>query len=197
MNKHSKMLYYFASIVLLTIYLLVLFTTTVPKVPYEYQLYYISKSLQDWPGYNGLEYTLGDIILLTTEGSNLNIAKRRGFNWNAIEEDGCWTFGDRASLFFTSIEPEHNQDSIYGHFDISDIRDNCSAKVFANNTYLGEINEEGVFIFEIPNNSYKDENGKIEIKFLLENYGSIEEDSRNQGIKLRRVLLSEDKISFN
>lgn len=191
MKKYSKILYYFISVVLLVTYLIILYTSTVPKVPYEYQLYYISKSLQDWPGYNGLKYTLGDIISLTTENSNTNTLKRRGHNWNALEEDGCWTFGDHASLFFTDV----GNKPLYAYFDISDIRDNCNANVYAYNTYLGEISEEGIFTFEIPENSYH--NGQIEIKFLLENYGPIEEDARNQGIKLRRFMLSEDKVSFN
>lgn len=102
MKKYSKILYYIFSAVLLVINLIILYTSTFPKVPVEYQIYYISKCLQDWLGYNGLEYKLGDIISLSTADTSAHI-KRRGFNWNVIGEDGCRTFGEHASLFFTDV----------------------------------------------------------------------------------------------
>lgn len=55
-----------------------------PRVSDEYRLFYIDRALQHWPGRDGLEYRLGDRLLLAESPRHL------GEEWGSPRRVGWW-----------------------------------------------------------------------------------------------------------
>lgn len=102
--KSSK---YIISIGLIVSYFFILFNSIHVNVPLEYKMYYVDKSLMDWPGINGLEYSLNTDLSFSLKNKN-NLVKCRGNGWNEFEDNGTWTQDD-AMLYF-NLKEEVSQD---------------------------------------------------------------------------------------
>jgi len=71
-----------------------------PNVCKEYELYYIKKELQDWPGYGGLRYNLGEQLFFGTQDNCRQEINNQGPGWSIMESWGSWTIGKKAHLYF-------------------------------------------------------------------------------------------------
>jgi hypothetical protein len=100
MTNNKKYIYYFISICLIFWYITVLYWSLYPKVGLEYKMYYLEKTLSDWPGYSGLRYNLGDVLFFGNKPNVAKLAKNRGKGWCDSTEWGNWINGKTAELFF-------------------------------------------------------------------------------------------------
>lgn len=175
---------YILSFILVLSYFLILSTSLYPKVNTEYDLYYLSKDLQDWPGYGGLEYTLGKPESFARYDDNR--IRRRGNSWNSFEDDGCWTYGDTASVLYTGIAEQN----LILEVEIPDIREGAAAEVCVNGVSVGRIEHARTYSFGI---SQELVNGDITtVEFRIDNFGAIRDDARSQGIKLKEITIDAD-----
>ena len=101
LHKLISWICYVVSAALNIFYLLVLWGARTPDVNWAYQLYYIDKEINIWPGIDGFNYTLGDIILMDQE------QKRCESGWGAIEAGGRWTQNGEATMYFDQL-PDKN-----------------------------------------------------------------------------------------
>lgn len=169
---------------LMAFYLFTLYSAFRPAVCEEYQLYYIDKELQDWPGYGGLSYLPGTPLYFDSLHPRKERARRLGKGWNSPEENGTWTYGDRAVLFFTDLPVNSmNLDLL-----VTDLREGASGTVYFDGSSIGKIDAAGNLSFPLSVKADSDSLSVIEIK--VENFGAIGEDSRNQGIKIMEVQLN-------
>lgn len=104
----ATLLKYILSIILVIFYSIVLFGAKNPDVSKEYKMHYIEKNLVDWPGYGGLDYSLGKKIAFGFEDKE-NLAKCKGSGWYAVEPQACWT-GPKAKLYF-NVTDKINRDA--------------------------------------------------------------------------------------
>lgn len=178
---------YILSFLLVLAYFLILGTSLYPKVNTEYDYYYLSKKLQDWPGYGGLEYTLGKPESFARYDDNRT--RRRGNLWNSFEEDGCWTYGDTASVLYTGIEKQN----LLLKIEVSDIREGASAQVCVNGGRVGTIESARIYNFTIPMELIEAAGGAvINVEFKIDNFGAIGDDARSQGIKVKEITIDAD-----
>lgn len=181
MGKALKAGGYILSFLLVLTYFLILGTSLYPRVVLEYDLYYLKGDLQDWPGYGGLDYTLGKQESFARYDDNR--IKRRGNMWNSFEEDGCWTYGDTASLLYTGIEKQRLEVRLF----VPEVRQGASAQVNVNGVKIGDIEAAQIYCFEIP--PELTENEVMKLEFKVSNFGPVGEDARNQGIKLKEISI--------
>lgn len=78
---------------LLALYGWVGWTALHPRVSDEYRLFYIEGALQHWPGPGGLEYDVGDRLLLTENPRHL------GEEWGSARRIGWWHFRKPAPVY--------------------------------------------------------------------------------------------------
>lgn len=88
---------YILSAALILFYLLVLWKARTPDVNWAYQLYYIDKEIDIWPGIDGFDYTLGEVIQMEQE------QKRCESGWGEIEAGGRWTQAGEAAIYFDKL----------------------------------------------------------------------------------------------
>ena len=100
MTNNKKYIYYFISICLIFWYVTVLYWSLYPKVGLEYKMYYLDKTLSDWPGYGGLNYNLGDVLYFNNKPKIGKPIKNRGQGWFNSNAWGCWINGKKAELYF-------------------------------------------------------------------------------------------------
>lgn len=93
---------YIICALVLVFYLCVLFAPR--DVCLEYEMYYVEKTLDDWPGYGGLKYELGNPVYFGSDRKNAN-SLRRGKGWSTREKEYCWTVANEANVYFC-IDPE-------------------------------------------------------------------------------------------
>ncbi|OOM73834.1 hypothetical protein CLOBL_45640 [Clostridium sp. BL-8] len=97
-----KSLKYIISICLISSYCFILFNSTHINVPFEYKRFYLDKMFMDWPGINGLDYSLNTNLMFGLE-HNDSLVKCRGTGWNNFEDNGTWTQDD-AKLYLNLKE---------------------------------------------------------------------------------------------
>lgn len=97
-----KSLKYTISLCLICTYFFILFNSVHINVPFEYRKFYLDKLLMDWPGINGLDYSLNTDLMFGLEHKD-SLVKCRGTGWNNFEEDGTWTQDD-AKLYLNLKE---------------------------------------------------------------------------------------------
>jgi hypothetical protein len=82
-------------------YLVIAYWVVNPAVGREYRLYYIERSLTDWPGYGGLDYQLGQRLYFGSAVEEGRRVKHRGRGWVFDRlEHGSWTVGNYSELLF-------------------------------------------------------------------------------------------------
>lgn len=82
-----------AALPLLALYGWVGWTALHPRVSDEYRLFYIEGALQHWPGPEGLEYDVGDRLLLTENPRHL------GEEWGSPRRTGWWHFRKSSPVY--------------------------------------------------------------------------------------------------
>lgn len=68
--------------------------------------------------------------------------------------------------------------------EVSDIWEGAAAKVYANETYLGEIDKVGRWQFYMKNEE-DDKDGLLHIELAIAGYGG----TRNEGIKVKEMAI--------
>lgn len=175
-----KMFFYLLSGSLCIFYMSVLLLGN-EDVADEYRMYYIDKTLQEWAGVGGLDYTLGEDMYFFSEAENAQ--KRKGSGWSGAEWDGAWTIGTSSFLYFTNIS---NSDDLLLDIEVNDLRPQANAKVIANGEIIGEISCPEKYSFVVEKECISD-TGELAIEFDIERPSSTETDSRNMGLKIRRM----------
>lgn len=96
--KHRKPIAAYAVCVLLLVfYVAVLFSPR--DVCCEYELYYVSGELTEWPHYGGLKYSLGEKIRFGSGEVPLS-SRRLGTGFGGREDGYSWTEGECANVLF-------------------------------------------------------------------------------------------------
>lgn len=95
----SLILTYLFCTILICTYLGILFLP--PKVCLEYKMYYIDKTLIEWPGYGGLHCDFGQRVLMSNQTTNKN-DQHAGQGWGGREENFRWSTGESSKLYFTT-----------------------------------------------------------------------------------------------
>ena len=95
----SLIIVYIVAISLIISYFYILYHGLRPKeASLDYQKYYVEDVLQDWPGYGGLDYKIGDVEYFSCNYDE-NIMDTRGIGWGQLESEGCWTVGEEAYFY--------------------------------------------------------------------------------------------------
>ena len=151
---------YLLCLILLFSYLFILFLK--PDVCLEYKMYYIDDILWDWPGYNGLDYKLGETVYFGETLADHN-SKRRGHGWAQRDNDYCSTNGNRVSVYFALKE----RTSLDIAVSVKDIY--CSSyTLFVNGTPVTDklTHQNTAFTFNVPSELVSD--GLLELTFETE-----------------------------
>lgn len=188
-NKLLKICGYVLSALLFISYFAILSSAAHPDVCYEYEQYYITRELEDWPGYGGLAYQPGDTFCFYNSVPKERQINRRGKGWGLLEEDGCWTYGDEAILFFTEL-PE--KDMVL-ELLLTDMEKNTVTEVYAGTEKIGEIrtlNEPDIsYLFSITAQQITD--GKLKLGFQTKRQAAPVKLPA-LGIKAREITIYED-----
>lgn len=187
--KRLDILCWIVSGILISIYVYILYLGLFPNVCKEYQMYYIDETLVDWPGYNGLNYTLGEKLYFGLDYDNT--LKNRGLGWGNKESKACWTDGTEAKLYFDLSNS--NEKSLVLSFEIEQCLTD-KVDVIANEVLLGTIQKnDKIFMAIIPKESIK--NGFLELTFIIDEPirpcdVSDSLDQRQLGVMLKSVEIN-------
>lgn len=175
-----RSLRYIVSISLIIFYFFILFKFTNINVPLEYKMYYVENELTEWPGINGLDYSLNDTLMFGEKYKN-NLAKGIGIGWNEIESDGRWT-QDNAKLYLRlkeRVDEDKNLNLVLG-----DAVSNTKVHILVNNNEIGSImplDGKNEYEIKVPKDIFKDE--LLCLSFKIENYKEIN-DANNPNKKI-------------
>ena len=181
---------YVLCVLILFSYLFILFLR--PDVCIEYKMYYIDKVLEDWPGYGGLGYDLGDTVFFGENQAN-QLSERRGSGWAPREDAYCFTDGKEASVYFV-IEKQASLDLTLSVKEIV-----CASySVYANGTLIGEdlTHKNTSFTLKIPKDAIKE--GLLEVTFKINEPSRLSEGYKTGktglfGIQVESATLTESK----
>ena len=181
-NKWCAAIIYLISIILILSYIGILYLAKNPSVCIEYKLYYIDKTLNDWPGYGGLSYKLGDNVNFGMDSDKDASQKRKGAGWIDLGENGLWTNEYESILFFDlgNINQDIKLNLSVGTVLTNEVHTNSDVGIYANGNLVSEFKPEGDhYNFEcvIPGEYIAD--GLIELKFSNSNPISVV-DEQNQ-----------------
>lgn len=187
-----KSLKYIVSICLIIFYFLILFKSININVPLEYKMYYVQKELTEWPGVNGLDYSLNDTIMFGEKYKD-NLAKGIGTGWNDIEEDGRWT-QDNAKLYLR-LKEKVNEDKtlklVLGH-----INPNTNVHILVNNKQIDSfrtIEGRNEYEFKIPKDTFNDE--LLCFNFKIENCKEINDTNNSNKSILAGIFVESISLS--
>lgn len=178
---------YAVCVLLLAFYIIVLLSPR--DVCHEYELYYVSGELTEWPYYGGLKYSLGERIYFGSGEIPLS-SRRLGTGFGGRENGYSWTEGECANILF---DFEYDGDMIavisVGEMlcESYDIRVNGET-VVENCTF-----SDGDLSVDIPRRLIRD--GEVTyFSFIIHSprYGG-ETDRRLLGIQVREMTIIEKK----
>lgn len=188
MISKKNIFYYSASAILLAVYVIILLISLKPDVSWEYRLHYIDAITKKWPGNGGYSYTVGTEIKPDKTCTDEFLRFDKG--WSHTEEDGTWTDGDTAYIYFSDI-PDSNL-----FLDMKLLKKNhCrSVEIYANDILISsssseEIKENGSITADIKKGTAK--NGHIILRFEIKDPESTDKDKRLLGIKCRSIAIYE------
>lgn len=159
-NKYKKYILYILSFIMIVYYFIVLFNSINPNVCREYKMYYITKELVDWPGFNGLNYKLGNKLEFLNNSDNK--VKCRGKGWNDIEDFGTWT--QDKSYLYLNLNDEINEE-LELNISIREFVPNAELLININDENIGKIKlQKGIQEYQIiiPSHIVKQQFLKIE-----------------------------------
>lgn len=127
---------YTLSAFLVICYFIILALSMKPKVSWEYELYYISKETDIWPGINGYDYYLDTKI--NTNLENIDGSKRLGKGFADYEELGVWSSGDVSKIYFKNIP---KKDLIF-EMSLSKCLLSQNIELYFNDVYINTISAD-------------------------------------------------------
>ncbi|WP_434309593.1 hypothetical protein [Hominifimenecus sp. rT4P-3] len=192
----KKVAAYFLSAVLVFGYFAILWWARTPEVSDVYRMYFIDHSLSVWPGDTGLNCELGITEYLGTHSGEEKMALRLGRGWYDAEDEGRWTKGGEAVLFYDPI-PEISRDLIFTYTITNWISDG-EIEILANGISLGTLSREmdQPSSLKIPREIIG-EDRRLELVFSIErpvrpsDFGS--SDARELGVMIDSIQLDEEK----
>lgn len=178
---------YAVCVLLLVFYVAVLFSPR--DVCFEYELYYVSGELTEWPKYGGLKYSLGEKICFGSGEVPLS-SRRLGTGFGGRENGYSWTEGECANVLF-DFEYDGDMTAVISIGDMLcdsyDIQVNGQALVESCTLSDGELR------VDIPNMLInKDEVTYFSFIIHSPRQGS-ETDRRMLGIQVREMTVEERK----
>ena len=153
-------------------YSICLFVFSIPtsKLPIEYTLYYVEKSLRNWPGYHGLEkYKVGKRYSYSTVET---MNKNQGIGWSRGEKEFTWMEGNESSIYFKLVNNVKKDLKFTMRYKYS-TQNKCT--VYINGVRLSEVSlhNGGLCEFNIPSDYITGEN--LMIKFVFTDVKKISE----------------------
>lgn len=151
----------------------------------EYELYYVSGELSEWPRYGGLDYELGEKLSFGSEDKSFS-SKRKGRGWSAREEGFSWTEADRADVLFR-FEYEGDMTAI---INVGERLCDSYDVLVNGNAVLKDLQvSNDILTVDIPNVS-PDENGLVYVTFVIHSPRRPGNgDIRTLGIQLKEMTL--------
>lgn len=187
-NAFISISLYILSALLVISYFVILALSIKPKVSWEYELYYISKETDVWPGENGYDYYIGTKINTTIE--NVDGSKRLGKGFAEYEELGCWSSGDVSKIYFKNIP---KNDLIF-EMALSKCLLSKNIELYFNDIYIDTISAEELsktmkIMGEVKTDFINDERLVVTLKYPELNNGK--KDNRLHGIMCKEINLYE------
>jgi len=195
MNSNKKILLastYFICFSLVSIYFFILFLP--PSVCIEYKLYYIDRTLTEWPGYGGLHCDFGQKVSMSLQ-QNGKTDRHAGLGWGNREDNFRWSVGNTSILYFTT---EYNNDMLI-IFEVGGVV--CSHfNVFINNELVGSSENIDNNLLICKFSGENSQNNLFEVKFEISDPVrpcdvSESNDTRELGFQLVSFSLSEDNTN--
>lgn len=149
-----KVLMLAISVCFVMFYICVLIWGKNPQVGIEYEMYYITHELSDWPGYGKLAYEYGTVEFCTglrdrnNEYVPYKVCQRKGQGWNRNQYDG--SVNDNAESFIYYMPIESKEDAVYS-INVNAFSGAGSVSVYAHDIVIGEFSGTGNYIFDIGN----------------------------------------------
>lgn len=187
-----KELKYMVSLCLIIFYFFILFKSTNINVPLEYKMYYVENKLTEWPGINGLDYSLNDTLMFG-EKYKYNLAKGIGTGWNKIEADGRWT-QDNAKLYL-KLKEKVNEDKTL-KLVLGKINPNTNVHILVNNNEIGSftpVEGRNEYEFKVQKDIFKDE--LLCFNFKIENCKEIRDANNSKKDILAGIFVESISIS--
>lgn len=173
---------------LILIYLAVIII--IPLFCTEYQLFYVTGELSEWPGEGGLPFQTGQTAYFDKEHKELQ-SQRLGTGWAARENGFTWSVGTESTVQFQFNE---EQDLI---FDIETGALMCeSYNVYVNDTLIGSSSEayNDHLIVTAPSSAF--EAGRLcTVRFDIQNptrpcdVNPASSDERELGLQLKSITV--------
>lgn len=167
-EKIVRLFAYGLSIVLVATYMLILWSARSPQVSLEYKMYYIERTLREWPGNGGLAYELGTKESFATDDmAEEGYVKRLTEGWSYPEVLGIWTDGEQASLIY--IITDTVEEDLTLEMEIPQYISGVSVQVYANEEWIGRFDEVSgkVISLRIPQACLQEDS--LIISFRIEN----------------------------
>lgn len=181
-----KLILYLLCAALMIFYFAVLFSPRNTCI--EYELYYVSDELSDWPGYGGLDYTFGDTVELGSEKITPS-SLRRGKGWAARETEFCQTSGERSELLFRF----ENNGNLTASVNVGEVMCDSYDILVNEVTAVKEANvSNGTLNFDIPNVAPTD-NGLFYITFVINS--SQKTENSPIGIQIKSVTITNSTVT--
>lgn len=155
MSKLRNVLLYVVCGVLAVFYLFVFYLGMNPDVPLEYEMYYFTHELTEWPGYDNLDYELGSVEYCMNgydEDGNYDNALRylrRGDGWDWPELKGMKNHPDKNEAFMYYV-PVETKDNVTLNLNVTEYEGVHDTKVYAGDICIGSFDSAGEHKFVIP-----------------------------------------------
>lgn len=182
---------YLICVLLIVFYLFTLSLSFFSNVPVEYKLYYVDKSLSNWPGYGGLSYDLGKRISFYGDSTN----NYRGLGWSNQEKWGTWTDGSESTMYL-DIKQHITSDLTLKFYAHSCVQPR-NIKIVANGQNIAKVlvtMNDSELKLTVPKEVFQ-KSKLLELKFIIGEAKPLSElidtsDSRKLGIGLIWMTLS-------
>lgn len=176
-----KIACYAICVILVVFYVAILFSPR--NVCIEYELYYVTGELSEWPRYGGLDYKLGEKVYLGSENASFS-SKRKGTGWSLRENGFSWTSGKKASVLFKF----ENDVDMTATINVGEMRcQSYDIQINGNVVLSGATVQNGILSVDIPS-GLVDENGLVYFTFVP-NFS--ENSNGGLGIQVRDMTITE------
>lgn len=169
-------------------YFVILALSMKPRVSWEYELYYISKETDVWPGMNGYDYYLGTKI--NTNLENIDGSKMLGKGFTKYEDNGCWSFGEVSKIYFKNIP---KNDLIF-EMNLSKCLLSQNVELYFNDVYINTISADELsktmkITGEVKSDYINDDKLVVTLKYPELNNGK--KENYIHGIMCKEIILYE------
>lgn len=194
MSKKLETIFcYTGSFAFILFYCYIILLKFYPDVSLEYRASYIDKVRSYYPE-GEFNYQLGQKEIFSNQIADNPVKKRMGSGWYDFEEEGVWTKGKRAALYY-KIENGVEQNLVLNMELYKTIQDDMSVKILANGKKIGNFNGSDRTISAEIDQSVLKKNG-LKLEFLIDSPArpcdlSDSEDERKLGICISSITIKE------